>query len=160
MSIDWQMLLSHTIGFLITLWLLSKFAWKPLLALMEERRSRIETEFRTIEEQKQSVAKQAAAYEQKLKEIEAEKRTELVKAADEGRRLATEIKAAAQAEAKETATRTKSEMEREVAKARVQLKNDMVSITMKATEKLVKEKLDDAKQRELIGKVIEDLAKA
>lgn len=159
MNPDWQLLATHTIGFLITLWLLGKFAWKPLLALMEERRNRIENEFRMIDEQKAAVAKQAAEYEHRLKEIESEKRAELVKAADEGRRMAGEIKAAAQAEAKETATRSKAELEREVAKAKVQLKNDMVSITMSATEKLVRQKLDDPKQRELIGKMIDDLAK-
>ena len=52
MSLDWQQLVTHAIGFLITLWLLKKLAWGPLLDLMEERRNRIAGEFQTIEDEK------------------------------------------------------------------------------------------------------------
>ena len=62
-SLEWQQLLTHAVGFLITLWILKKFAWGPLLGLMEERRNRIVDEFKRIDDEKAKVAQQAAAYE-------------------------------------------------------------------------------------------------
>jgi F0F1-type ATP synthase membrane subunit b/b' len=47
-----------------------------------------------------------------------------------------------------------------VAAAKVQLKEDMVSITLSAAEKILHEKLDIQKERELIGKFIDNIEKA
>ena len=160
MSFEWQQLVTHAIGFLITLWILKKFAWGPLLAMLEERRNTITGEFKKIDDEKASVAKQAAAYDAKMKEIDAERRAKIVEAVEEGKKVAADIKASAQAEVKELHTKAKAELEREVAKAKVQLKEEMISITMSAAEKVVREKMSDQKHRELIGKYIEEVQKA
>ncbi|MDZ4723746.1 MAG: F0F1 ATP synthase subunit B [candidate division Zixibacteria bacterium] len=159
MTFDIQQFLTHLVGFLITLWILKKFAWGPLLALMEERRNKIVDEFKSIDDEKAKVALQQVEYDSRLKEIENERRAKLVEAVDEGKRVAADMKATAQTEAKEIGSKAKAELEREVAKAKVQLKNDMVAITMRATEKVIKEKLDETKQRDLIGRFIDDLQK-
>ena len=160
MSFEWQQLVTHAIGFLITLWILKKFAWGPILNLLEERRARITGEFQKIDDEKASVARQAAAYDAKMKEIDAERRTKIVEAVEEGKKVAADIKAAAQSEVKDLQTKNKAELEREVAKAKVHLKEEMIAITMSAAEKLVREKLSDQKHRELIGKYIEEVQKA
>jgi F-type H+-transporting ATPase subunit b len=160
MNLEWQQILTHAVGFLITLWILKKFAWGPLLSLMEERRNRIIDEFQRIEDEKKKVAEQQALYESKLKDIENERRAKIVEAVDEGKKVAAEIKTHAQVEVKELHDKAKADLEREVAKARVELRDQMVSITISAAEKLVHEKLDDAKQRDLIDRYIQSLEKA
>lgn len=159
MNLEWQQLLTHLVGFLITLWILAKFAWRPLLNMMEERRNRIIDEFKRIDDERAKVAEQQAAYEAKLKEIDAERRVRIVEAVEEGKRVAADIKAQAHNEAKELHTKTKADLEREVAKARVQLRDQMVAITMSAAEKVIHERLDDKKQRELIDKYIQEVEK-
>jgi F-type H+-transporting ATPase subunit b len=160
MHFDLAQFLTHLVAFVITYLILKKYAWKPLLNLMEERRSRIAGEFQKIDDEKASVAKQAANYDAKMKEIDAERRAKIVEAVEEGKKVAADIKATAQAEVKELHTKAKAELEREVAKAKVQLKNEMIEITMSAAEKVVREKLNDQKHRELIGKYIEEVQKA
>lgn len=159
-KIEWQLLLTHAVGFLITLWILKRYAWKPLLSLLEERRNRIIGEFQQIDDEKKKVADQQALYESKLKDIESERRARIVEAVDEGKKVAAEIKTHAQAEVKELHEKAKADLEREVAKARVELRDQMVSITMTAAEKLVHERLDDAKHRDLIDRYIRSLEKA
>lgn len=159
MSFEWQQLLTHTVGFLIMLWILRRFAWKPLLAMMEERRMRIVDEFKKIDAEKAKVAAHAAQYEAKLKEIDAERRVKLVEAVDEGRKLAADLKAQAQQEVRELHDKAKADLERDVAKARVELRDQMVRMTMAATEKVIREKLDDAKHRDLITRYIAELDK-
>ncbi|MDD3731069.1 MAG: F0F1 ATP synthase subunit B [candidate division Zixibacteria bacterium] len=159
-EIQWQQLLTHALGFALTIWVLKKYAWKPLLALMEERRNKIIEEFKAIDEEKAKVARLTAEYEAKLRDIESERRVKLVEAVDDGKKVAAEIKANAQKEVKDLHAKAKADLERDIDKAKVQLRDEMVRITMTAAEKVIREKLDDAKHRELIGKYIKELENA
>lgn len=159
MILQWQQLLTHLVGFVITVWILKKFAWGPLLNIMEERRNKIAAEFKTIEDGKAKVAEMTATYEGKLRDIEQERRAKLVEAVHDGKKISEQIKAAARDEAKRITDKAKEELERDVAKAKVQLKQDMVAITITAAEKLVRERLDDPKHRELVGSYIDSLEK-
>ncbi len=52
MNIEISQVITQIIGFLITVWLLKRFAWKPLLSMMDERRQKIKDEFQRIEDEK------------------------------------------------------------------------------------------------------------
>ncbi len=160
MEFVWQQALTHAIGFLITVWILKRFAWGPLLSLLEERRNKIINEFKNIDDEKAKVGQLTTQYESKLKEIDVERRAKLVEAVNEGKKIAEEIKLAARSEAKDIGVKAKADLIRDVAKAKVQLKNDMVAMTVTATERIIKEKLDDAKHRELISGFIDSVEEA
>lgn len=157
MDIVWQQILTHMLGFLIVVWLLKKYAWGPLLSMIEERRENIVSEFREIEFQKKDLEKQRSEYDDKVKEIEQERRQKLLEGVNEGQKIAAELKATAQGEAKEIITKAREESAREVIKAKAQLKKDMVTITMSAAEKLLREKLTDDRDRQLVGDFIEQI---
>ena len=69
-----QQVVTHILGFLIFVWILKKYAWGPLLGLMEERRNKIAGEFKQIEKEKADVAALTNDYQKKLKEIDNERR--------------------------------------------------------------------------------------
>ena len=160
MHVDWPQLLTHALGFLIFVWVLRKFAWGPLLGLMEERRAKIAGEFDEIENQKAEVAKVSADYETRLKEIDAERRAKMVEAVKEGKQLAADIKAEAMKEVRLLHEKAKVDLLRDVAQAKVQLRDEMVAMTMMAAQKIVRAEMDDAKHRDLIGQYIDDLGRA
>lgn len=160
MDIQWQLLLTHSIGFLITLWILKKFAWGPILSLLEERRTKIADEFKNIDNEKEKAESLSADYESKLKGIDEERRAKLVEAVNEGKQIAEKIKANAHEDAKQLAEKNKQELNREYEKAKIQLRNDMVTVTVIAAGKIINEKLDDNKHRQLINNVIDNLEKA
>lgn len=157
---DTAQFISHAIGFLITVWLLKRYAWGPLLGLMEERRQKIAGEFEQIEAGRQDVAHLEAQYQAKLRDIENERRQKLVEAVDEGKQVAADLKARALEDIKQLHAKAKLDLDREVAKAKVQLRDEMVTMTMSATERILHEQLDDSKQRDLIGRFIDGLEKA
>jgi len=66
----------------------------------------------------------------------------------------------AQEDARDVIKRTNDQLDRDVAKAKVQLKEEMVTITLTAAEKILHEKLDEKKERQLIGKFIDNIEKA
>lgn len=156
----WQQIATHMLGFLLVVWLLKKYAWGPLMDMIEERREKIIGEFREIDLRKQDVDNQRKEYDDKLKEIEQERRQKLLEGVNEGQKIATDLKAKAQAEAKDIIVKAKQETQRELAKAKAQLKGDMVAITLSATEKILGEKLTADKDRELVSSYIEDLNRA
>ncbi len=160
MDIQLQQIITHAVGFLITLWILKKFAWGPLLAMMEERRNKIVGEFQKIEDQKVEVDKLAASYEAQLKDIDNERRAKLVEAVNEGKKVAEEIKTVAQADARKITEKAKAELKMDVDKAKVELKEEMIKLTMTAAEKIIQERLDSQKHRELIGRFIDNVEKA
>lgn len=159
MSIEWQQLLTHMVGFLIALWVLKKFAWGPLLGLMEERRAKIAGEFEEIDKQKAEVAQITANYEARMKEIDNERRAKMVEAVKEGKQMAADIKADAINEIRALHEKAKTDLQRDVAKAKVQLRDEMIGLTMAAAQKVVREKMDDAKHRDLIGRYIDELGR-
>ncbi len=156
----WQMLLTHAVGFLIALWILKKFAWKPITNILEERRQKIQSDFDEAAKDRKKSEELLGQYEEKLKEIDAEARAKIQEAVKEGQNVAAEIKDSARKESKELIERAKSELERDVQKARVQLKEDLVKMTLFATEKMISEKLDEQKHRDLISNFIDEVEKA
>ena len=160
MNLVWQQIVTHALGFLIVVFALKKFAWGPVMDMVEERRDKIANDFREIELQKQDIRQQEEQYQQKLKEMDAEHRQKLLEGVNEGQKVANELKSNAQAEAKEIISKAKEETVREVAKAKVQLKKDMVEITMSAAEKILAEKLTADKDRELVAGFIDELESA
>ena len=159
MDFNLQLFITHSVGFLITVWILKKYAWGPILDLLEERRVKIVDEFQKIDDGHAEVAKLTAEYEAKLASIDDERRAKITEAVSQAKDIADEIKTTANKEAKVIADKAKSEIERDVAKAKVQLKDDMVTITVKAASKIINEKLDDNKHRELIANFIDGVEK-
>lgn len=159
LKIEIPQLITHIIGFVIALWILKKFAWQPLLGLLDERRERIKNSFDEIDAKNAEAESLNQQYQAKLRDIDAEARKRLTEAVQEGEKIAAKIKDDARNDAKDVMARTKSEIEQDFAKARIQLKEDVVNLTINATEKIIRERLDTQKHREMIGRFIEDVEK-
>jgi F-type H+-transporting ATPase subunit b len=153
-------LLTQIIGFIIAVWILKAFAWKPLLGMLEQRRSKIQGDLESAEETKAEAAEVLADYQNKLKDIEAEARSKIQEAVAEGNKVAAEVREQARAEAKDIISKARDELGRDVAKAKIELRDEMVNMAIYATEKIISEKLDDAKHRSLIHSFIDEVEKA
>ena len=157
MGLEIGQIVTQIIGFLIAVFLLKKFAWKPLLSILEERRSKIKSEFDNIDNEKKKVEDLLSDYQTKLKEIDSLARVKIQEAAREGQKMANEIKENARKESKDILTKAREEIQRDVDKAKVQLKNDLVNMTMRVAEKLIREKLDEEKDKKLIAEFIDSV---
>ncbi len=155
MGLEIGQIVTHIIGFLIAVFLLKKFAWKPLLSILEQRRSKIKSEFDSIDKEKEKVGDLLSDYQTKLKEIDSLARVKIQEAAREGQKLANEIKENARKESKDILTRAREEIQMDVDKAKVQLKNDLVTMTIRVAEKLIRERLDQEKDKKLIAEFID-----
>ena len=155
--IDIRLVGTQILGFLLMLWLLRKYAWGPLVGVLEARREKIVGEFREAERVKAEANHLKASYEQKLRGADTEARSRIQSAVEEGQRVAGEIKQQAQAEAVQRLERAADEMMREREKAKEQLKEQIVRLSLGAAGKILRKNLDDATQRKLASEFIDEV---
>lgn len=157
MGLEFGQIITHIIGFVIAVIILKKFAWKPLLSLLEERRNKIKSEFDNLEGERRKTEKLYSDYQTKLKEIDSLARTKIQEASREGQALANEIKEEARKEAKQIVARTRGEIQRDLDKAKVQLRDDVVNMTLQIAERIIQEKLDQEKDRRLVAGLLDEM---
>jgi F-type H+-transporting ATPase subunit b len=150
-------LLTQIVGFLLAVWILKLFAWKPLLAMLEQRRARIKSDLDEAEQIKKQSAEIMAEYQRQLKEIDQTARAKIQEAISDGNRVAAEIRDQSRIEAKDIISKAREDLSRDVAKAKVELRNDMVNMAITATEKVIAEKLNDEKHRQLINRFLDEV---
>jgi F-type H+-transporting ATPase subunit b len=139
------------------LWVLKRYAWKPLLGILDTRRNKIQSEFDSIEEQKKQNEALKLAYEQKLKEIDAYSRAKTLEAVEHGKKIAEEIKQEAHTATKAIVTKAQEDLQKEVYKAKRQLKNEVIDLVLKVTEKVLQKNINQDNQKELIADMIEHM---
>jgi len=157
MQLDYSQIVTQILGFLIVLWIMKRFAWKPVLGMLEDRKKRVQSELQDVERRKLDMEKLRQQYEDKLKSIDAEARARLQEAVRNAQKVASEIKEEARADVKEMLGRARDEIERDRAQALVELRNDVVNIAVRASEKILRETLDAEKHRKMIGDFIKGL---
>ena len=155
--IDIRLVLTQILGFLILVWILGRYAWGPVVAQLEARRSRIAAEFDDAARRQREADAARARYEQELKGIESQARQRILEAVTEGQRLAAEIKAQAQADAAARIVRAGEEIAHEQEKAREMLKEQVAALSIRTAEKILRAKLDGAGQRALVERFIDEV---
>ena len=158
--IDIRQVATQILGFLILLWGMKKFAWGPLLGQLEARRQKIAGEFAEAAKRQAAADETRAKLDQLIRDNENLKRLKIQEGAAEGQRIASEIRMQAQQEAVERLARAEDEIAREREKAKELVKEQVIRISMRSAEKILREKLDDPHQRKLVGEFIDEVGAA
>lgn len=157
MDLRFDVLVTQIIGFLIVLWVLRRYAWGPVLGMLEERRVRIANEVATAERLRQEAMALKAEYENQLRTIENQARERIQKAVVEGQKVAEEIRANAQTEARAIADRARASLELDIKKARVELREEIVALALGAAERLLHERLDAKEHGRVVERFLSEL---
>jgi F-type H+-transporting ATPase subunit b len=155
--IDIRLVLTQILGFLVLVWILGRYAWGPVVAQLEARRSRIAAEFDEAARRQREADALKAKYEQDLRDIESQARQLKLEAVTQGQRVAAEIKAQAQADAAARMTRADEEIVHDQERAREMLKRQVAALSIRTAEKILRKKLDEPGQRELVERFIDEV---
>jgi len=155
--IDLRLVVTQVLGFLILLWALNKWAFGPLLAVLEARRAKIAAEFAAAARARAEAQEEKGRYQQELRGIEARARQRLTEAVTEGQKVAAEIRQQAQAEAVRRLERAQDDIARENEKAKERIKEQVIDLAMRSAEKILRQQLDDPAQRRLAGEFIDEV---
>ena len=155
--IDIRQVATQILGFLLLLWGLRKWAWGPVLGMLEARKQKIVGEFAEAERRKLEALELKARYEQELRGIEAQARQRIQQAVAEGQKVSAEVRSQAQAEAQQRLARAEDEIAREREKAKELLKEHIIDLAMRSAEKILRQELDDPAQRKLASEFIDEV---
>jgi|SRR6202007_600109 F-type H+-transporting ATPase subunit b len=135
-GVYWPNLIAQIILFFIVYWVLSKFAFKPIMAMLEERRRRIEEGQINAEKIKQQLAEAQIKYEETLARANAEAQRLIDEVKASGEKLAEEKRQAALAEAQEIVRRTQESLSLERERTMAELKKEVGRLVAETTEKV------------------------
>ncbi len=155
--IDIRQVVTQILGFLILLWGMRRFAWGPVLGLLEARRQKIAGDFAAAERARAEADESKARFEAELRGIETRARQRLQESVAEGEKIAAEIRQQAHAEAAARLERAKDDIARERDKARDAMKEQVVHLSLRTAEKILRQRLDDPAQRKLVGEFIDEV---
>ena len=155
--IDFRLVFTQILGFLILLWALNKWAFGPLLGMLEARRAKIAAEFAAAEHAQALAHEEKRHYEQELRGIDAKARQRLTEAVAEGQKVGAEIRQQAQAEAVRRLERAQDDIARESEKAKERIKQQVIDLALLSGEKILRQKLDDPAQRRLAGEFVDEV---
>jgi F-type H+-transporting ATPase subunit b len=150
--IDWSLMLAQAVNFLIVLLVLYKFAYKPILKTLNDRTKKIEKGL-----------KDSADASQKLEEITEKEKEVLINAKKEAQEIIKKYENEAKKNAESITTEMKEKnakmledaktmIEEEKKKMLTEIKSEVAELVVLATEKVIAEKMNSEKDKEIIEK--------
>ena len=151
--IFWQ-----TITFLLVLFLLSKFAWKPIMTALRERESSIENALSMAEKAKLEMQTLKAGNEKLLAEARAERDRILKEAADASNQMIEAAKTKAGEESNRMIAQAREAVANEKRAAIAEIKNLAGNLSVEIAEQLLKRELKDATaQQQLVSEYMKEV---
>ena len=150
-------ILTQLLAFLIVLWILKKFAFGPILVVIDQRRKVIEDSFSDIDRKKTDLENLEKEYRRKLEHIEEAARVKIQEAANVGLSLSKDIQEKARIDSQKMIERAKAEIEQDLAKAKLSMRDEIVELSSLMTEKILEEKINPQDHERLVDKFIKEL---
>lgn len=159
LGINPLLLIAQIVNFLILLWLLNRFLYKPILKLFKDRSSKIEDGIKTAE----NLKKQAAEAEERHKQYLDEARKEAHRIIEQATKLGDEEKKKiiemANEEARKIVDKTMQEINAEKQNIMSEIKKEVGEMVVTLSSSMIKKKLDETSQRALIEEAIKEVEK-
>lgn len=157
LGINAKLVLAQIVNFFILFYVLKKFAYGPILKILEQRSDRIEKGLKDAEKSSK-----------KLKEIEEQEKKVITVAKKEAQRIITaaeqsaltvkkDIEDASRLKVEEMLQDARKKIEEDKNKMVGEVKKEISELLILAVEKIIGEKLDANKDKELIKKTINEL---
>ncbi|OFX15504.1 MAG: ATP synthase F0 subunit B [Armatimonadetes bacterium RBG_16_58_9] len=144
-------------GFLLVLLVFKLFLFKPILGILDARRNEVEGQFEDAETKRKAAEELKSDYEQHIAGIEDETRAKIADAVKDGQAMREEIIADSRAQADRILSKAQEEIQREKESAISELRTTVADLAVEAAGRLIRENLDNKKQRELVGRFIDNL---
>jgi len=153
--IDYKLVIAQAINFTVVLLVLYKFAYNPILKILNDRTERIEKGL-----------KDAEGAQKKMEEITEKEKEVLIEAKKEAQKIISEAESRGEKNQAEMIVEAKGKIDKKIdeAKAKIEdekkkmlqeVKAEISDLVVLATEKILDEKIDGEKDKELIKSAIQ-----
>ena len=150
-------LIAQILNFLFLVFVLAKFAYKPLLNIMEERKNKIAADLEAADAAKAESEAVKSEYAAKLADARQEAQA-IVEAARKSAQAAHDkIMAETKAEQDQVVAAAKEAIELEKQKALADVRAQVISLSMMAASKIVEQKLGSEEDKKMAGEIVDSI---
>ena len=147
----------QTVILIVLIFLMVRFAWKPILNSLNEREEGIQGALDAAEKAKLEMQNFQADNEKLLQEARSEREAMMKEAREIKAKMITDAKEEAKAEADKMIIQAQTAIESEKKSAIAELKQQVASLSLEIAEKVVKHELSDKnKQLKLVDEMLAD----
>ncbi|WP_102693090.1 F0F1 ATP synthase subunit B [Rummeliibacillus pycnus] len=153
-GVNWGDILVTLIVFIVLMLLLKKFAWGPLMGIMQQREEQVAGDLEAAEKSRQETKKLLEEQRSLLKEARTEAQAIVENAKKQADLQKEEIVSAARNEAARLQESAKREIETEKEKAIAAVREEVVSLSVLAASKVLNKEVSEEDNRSLIEETI------
>ena len=160
LSVDTTLFWATLVAFSVFAWILAKFAWGPLLKIVDEREKTIRDQVDSAEKAAADAKATLLQHQELLRGAGRERDEILARATKDSDALRAELQAKARADADQVVARAREQMLREKDQAIAELRAQVADIAVEAASRIVKSSLSQDAQRKLVDDYIKELPRA
>ncbi len=135
-QLDYTLLIQMA-NFLVLLFLLNKFLYKPILGILDERRRRVEDSERSVRELQERTSKQWEQYQAELQKAKSAAAAEKERLKAEGIEAERKMLEQARSEAARSVEKARKSLEQELHRARQALQAQADSLGLEMAQKIL-----------------------
>lgn len=157
-NLDFSLIL-QILNFIILVWILNRFLFKPLSAFLTKRAEGIKQSLDEAKAAREEAAKMQQEYQARMLAIQREaeaKREEALRQVEEERRR---LLAASREEAERLVGEARAQIEREVERAKAVLREEAVTLSLQVAERVLRRDLTDEDHRRLAEQFIAEVGR-
>jgi F-type H+-transporting ATPase subunit b len=153
-------LIVQSLVFLILAWVTMKFIWPPLIAALDERRSKIAEGLASAEKGEASLVEAKAAAAEIVKEAHQRAGKIVDQANRRSNELVEEARGTAIAEGQRLVSEAREEAALETSRARQQLSREVASLAVAGASKLLGREIDGTTHADLLEQLAREIERA
>lgn len=157
LDVDFGLFFWVLITFLLFLFLISKFAWKPILTALGDREKAIKESLDAAQKAKNDAEQISRDNEKALKEAESISQKIRKEALEEAETLRADRMEKAKAEADKLLEQARSTIDQEKKQALIELREEVARLAIHAASLILDEELDEKRNKKIVDRYIKDL---
>ncbi|MFQ6015027.1 MAG: F0F1 ATP synthase subunit B [Anaerolineae bacterium] len=150
LGINTGYLISQIINFLLILFILQRFLYKPVLKMLDERRERIRTSMEEAEEARRKAAEAEEEYQKRIEQARKEAEAIVARAEEEAQKARDAILEEARADARRLREQAEAEVEFHRRQVLEGMRDQVADLAILAASKVIGRSLDEDGHRRLV----------
>jgi len=157
LGLNIKILIAQLINFAVLVLILWKFGYKPILKFLNDRKDKIERGVLDAEKATARLEEISDKEKEIIKKAKKEALIILEKAKKQGDENRKEIIDEAKEEIGQLINQEKAEIQIEKRETLKEIKREVADLVIRAVERIIREKIDNKKDKDLIKKIVKDL---
>jgi len=156
LGINWANLLFQIIAIVLLLAVLNRYAFPPVIRVLDERARKVRESLEAAEKARQDVIAAEARGTQELQEARVQAQEIVSRAREQSEQTISQARGAAREEAEKVRVQFEQQLAAEQVRAREELRREVVDLAILAASRVVRRSLDENQHRELIDETLRE----